>query len=663
VKAALALCLLATLLAAPAATAQDAPQKLRWLALGDSYSSGEGIYGAGNGHVYGSDDPCARSVWAWPRLAATWVDRAADADVRAVFDRFGSYLGADTGKDVPDYDVDMTFLACSGAESTEQDNDVEDLDEQLSQTDGLYDVITFSFGGNDSHFGPIITSCLNPADGGGCSESEATMTGRIQNEVAPKLDAAYRKIRKHLAPGGRVIVNGYPRLFDKPWLRASCFGTIPRGDIEMLRRVADVLNATIHRLATANDFDYVDVATPFEGRNACGFGFNEPITDLAKWAAKEQFPFEFTPACLGMKWVNGVSAGLEAGLREKHSFHPNLCGHVVESLVVAHRVLGWRATGDALAKPRSVDLYHGGLSVRIGDHEALQYQYGAPVAPIADHLTQLFGLPGPEDTVPVDPGACGLADGMTWDVDGAPVLTICVRGNEFIGFIQHEGNPAITTRDGVTAGAKVWWLLANSGGRLAYTDESKRIGGTVVVKHSYFRCDVEEFGDPPQEGRLRSPDDWAGQVVEVWDIAGSISTCGSSRPETEPEPVDAERYHQGSFYFFTPPDGSYQCGIAQDTALCQGETQPVPPKPEDCQVGWGYGMSVDGTGKADFLCAGGLIYGPLNRNPDDRDKLPSGRSITAFGFTCTAADDARIRCTHDATGHGFLIAPTTNDRF
>lgn len=655
-KRALVLCLLATVLLAPTADAQPAV-KLRWLALGDSYSSGEGVFGAGNG-VAGGNDPCSRSRHAWARLAARWVEDISDPTVQRVFRLFDKYLGT-VPEEIPDYDVDMTFLACSGAETTEAGG-AEDLDEQLAQANGLYDVITFSFGGNDAKFGPIITGCINPANGIGCDESESTMMARIRDEVGPKLDVAYRKIRQHLAPGGRMIVNGYPRLFDKPFLRATCFGTIPRWDIDMLRRVAGALNSTIRDRAAANGIDYLDVATPFEGRNACGTGVDVGmgLADLAKWAAKEVLPLEFTPACLGMKWVNGLSIGQETGIRYQHSFHPNLCGHVVESLLVAQRVLAWKPTG---AKPAGVTLFHGGLTVRVGEHEMVHYPYESPVAPIVDHLTQLFGLPGPGDTVPVDPGACGLADGMTWQADGAPVLTICVRGDRFIGFMQHDANPAVTTRDGVTSGAKVWRLLASSGGQLSYTDESRRIGGTVVVTHSYFRCDVGDFGDPPQEGRLGSPEDWNSEVAEVWDIAGSIDTC-APRPPVEPEPVPADQYDQGLFYFFTSPDGEYQCGIASDGALCQGETQPVPPKPATCREGWGYGMGVDETGKVDFLCAGGLIYGPSGRNPDDRDKLPSGRSITALGFTCSA-DDPGIRCVHDASKHGFAIAPTTNDTF
>ena len=646
-------CLLATLLVAtPSASAQPAPVTLRWLALGDSYSSGEGVLGTGDGVVAGDGDTCARSRHAWARLAATWVRTANEPGVRAMFGAFQQLIGGAGAADRPRLDVNMTFLACSGAQTVEA-GAAQDLDEQLAQATGTYDVITFSFGGNDAQFSPIIKGCLNPKPYG-CDETEAAMTGRIRDEVAPKLDTAYRKIRQKLAPGGRVIVLGYPRLFDHPFLRGSCFGVIPRADIVKLRHVGDALNATIRDAATANDVDFVDVAPVFEGHNACGRGFEDPLTDLAAWAAKEQFPLELTPLCLTMKWVNGISLGLETGGRFMHSFHPNLCGHVVESLLVAQRVLSWRAVGDARAKPERVNLYHGGLSVRIGPHETLQYRYGSPVAPVVDHLTQLFGLPGPEDTVPMVAGACGWADGMTWRAGGVPVLTVCVRDGTFTGYVQHEANPAITAVDGVTAGSPTWRLLLGAGSEIAFTDESRRIGGVVVRGQSYVRCDVEDLGDPLIEGVVSDAADWTGEVVAVGDRP--VLPCEPAGPQ----PVPPARYFHDFFYFFT--HNGFLCGIAEEHAVCQGETSPVPPQPADCREGWGYGMGVEQSGAVDFLCAGGLMYVPPDREPDDRDVLPDGRSLSAYGFTCSVSGPA-VRCVHDASGHGFSVAPTANERF
>jgi hypothetical protein len=46
-----------------------------------------------------------------------------------------------------------------------------------------------------------------------------------------------------------------------------------------------------------------------------------------------------------------------------------------------------------------------------------------------------------------------------------------------------------------------------------------------------------------------------------------------------------------------------------------------------------------------------------------RDELlPSGKSISATGYTCTA-EQVRVRRVHDASCHGIFVAPNSNERF
>lgn len=73
-------------------------------------------------------------------------------------------------------------------------------------------------------------------------------------------------------------------------------------------------------------------------------------------------------------------------------------------------------------------------------------------------------------------------------------------------------------------------------------------------------------------------------------------------------------------------------------------------------------MFVDTSGKVDFVCAGGLMYGPTDRVPDDRDVLQPGTSFTALSYTC-GAEQTGNRCKQGASGHGFFITPDTNERF
>lgn len=118
-------------------------------------------------------------------------------------------------------------------------------------------------------------------------------------------------------------------------------------------------------------------------------------------------------------------------------------------------------------------------------------------------------------------------------------------------------------------------------------------------------------------------------------------------------------------FFFQSPDGRYYCGISVETAGCQGPTQPVPPRPRSCEEGpdWGGGMFVNAKKQVDFLCAGGVMFYPTGREPEPRDRLPVGQTVTANGYTCKAKASSTVRCSHDASGHGFEIQPRSNKKF
>ena len=97
------------------------PRPLSVLAAGDSFTSGHGVPGS-------TFDPCHTAMTAWP--------------FRAV---------QDTG--LPIEAGGITFKACSGARTTDF----------ASQWDGhtKYDLVMFTFGGDDLDFGGVMLQCLN----------------------------------------------------------------------------------------------------------------------------------------------------------------------------------------------------------------------------------------------------------------------------------------------------------------------------------------------------------------------------------------------------------------------------------------------------------------------------------------------------------------------
>jgi hypothetical protein len=154
-----------------------------------------------------------------------------------------------------------------------------------------------------------------------------------------------------------------------------------------------------------------------------------------------------------------------------------------------------------------------------------------------------------------------------------------------------------------------------------------------------------------------------GSVRFSLDASGSAHWTGQS--------ISAQNYRlEPAFsgapesYFFQSPDTKYLCGFDAQRAACQGSTQPIPARPASCPEGgpgWGHGMFVTPQ-ETGFVCAGGVMYYPVGRQPEDKDRLTEGQAISALGFTCTA-EKTGIQCKHDASGHGFRIAPDSNERF
>ena len=115
----------------------------------------------------------------------------------------------------------------------------------------------------------------------------------------------------------------------------------------------------------------------------------------------------------------------------------------------------------------------------------------------------------------------------------------------------------------------------------------------------------------------------------------------------------AGRAEAATAYFETPSrniacawhsddGGSLRCEI---TSLLR----PMPPRPADCDVDWGYGISMGRTGRANVLCAGDTV-----RRMGNVPILAYGTSWRRGAFRCTSARTG-LRCTN-GSGHGFFLS-------
>jgi lysophospholipase L1-like esterase len=252
------------------ATAMAAVTPVRYVALGDSYSSGEGNEPF--------DGPCHRALGAdsaYPRMLPGMVD----------------YLPT------------PFFRACTGATIADVSQRPQprrgSQDVQLEYVNSSTDLVTLTIGGNDLGFASIVVRCLLPGD---CSHGD--FAARIEAGFAPirpRLADTYRRVRARMDPDGYLVVGGYPRLF-RLGPKSDCKSFISSREAAWIDSLVDRGNALIATATrdarySSGNVAYVNVASHVTGHELCS---DDP-------------------------WLYGIKVALEGGLI-KGSYHPTKSG-------------------------------------------------------------------------------------------------------------------------------------------------------------------------------------------------------------------------------------------------------------------------------------------------------------------------------------------------
>jgi lysophospholipase L1-like esterase len=244
-----------------AAPAHAAPPN--YTALGDSFSSGTGT------RTYIADGTsCQRSTFAYPYLDAA---------------RLGATL---------------TFAACSGARIPDV------LNNQLGSLNASTNYVTISIGGNDAGFANVITQCALPWPFT-CTSQINTANTYIANTLPGALNNVYSQIRTR-APNARVVVVGYPRLFNE----SDCqqLARISPAEQRSLNDTANRLHNTISARAAAHGFGYVDPRGAFDPHRICSS--SEWINGLSNPVGESYHPNRTGQA----NYANMVESALRAGV-------------------------------------------------------------------------------------------------------------------------------------------------------------------------------------------------------------------------------------------------------------------------------------------------------------------------------------------------------------
>ncbi|MFC4064633.1 golvesin C-terminal-like domain-containing protein [Actinoplanes subglobosus] len=332
------------------------PDQVHYVAMGDSYASGEGLapYDRNsdlqrtNGTKGSKVNACHRSQGgAYPSQAKVPGD-----DAWGLFGNADDHLPV--ARMVQQHNWgSFGFIACSGAKTTSVTRDAVNSPPAASDSGGHTDWgsadyawgeltqveqgwldpetthVSISIGGNDVRFAEILRGCI--ATLGKCSDTDYKLTrdnGKVDPEalrdyetkmirdwLPAKLKATYRAIHR-AAPNAAIYVMGYPQLFPIERANEICWGLNSEDRL--------FLNALAGRLsiAIAHAVDQVKAE-----------GVNIRWIDASKGISVADEDDEKKWACGGdddHRWVNGVTSKTTDGSGESTpgtgTFHPTSAG-------------------------------------------------------------------------------------------------------------------------------------------------------------------------------------------------------------------------------------------------------------------------------------------------------------------------------------------------
>lgn len=309
-----------TTILVPAGLASGSPtsRTMTWLAAGDSYASGAGLP-----HT---TKLCARATGqskAWATVAATTVTKEGVSVSRP------------------------KLVACTGAVSKELFQPTGPTNPaEWTKAMGKFDLVTFSFGGDDVGFPTILESCYQ--HGSLCNDS--TVRARIARFGDTYPTFLQRVAKTVMVSSGNVVVMGYPELLEDPslWPKTDrdthqCQG-LDVSTSKSIRGWGGDLNATIAKgIASVN-------ALPASPRKNVRFTFINPVSGGGSIGGST--PSLFEPAS-GTRhelcsqgdeaWLNGASAHLLT-----RSFHPNETGNIAMGSLTTTTVQGLLAPATPL---------------------------------------------------------------------------------------------------------------------------------------------------------------------------------------------------------------------------------------------------------------------------------------------------------------------------
>ncbi|HET7827650.1 MAG TPA: SGNH/GDSL hydrolase family protein, partial [Candidatus Saccharimonadales bacterium] len=303
-----------------------------YLALGDSYISGEGAFR----YLPGTDtydNKCHVSEISYPRLIGQELNYnsyhsvtcsgATTDDIISQSENYGGQVVSKIQRWQYSKDKISSIL------SNFQPGYIDQLDFVKQYQPKL---ITISIGGNDIGFSDRLRQCLGPGACYSTYEDRLEFVNEV-NKAFPKLVSTYAKLKAAGAANARIYVIGYPQIAKAD---GDCALNVHMNHDELIfaQQAIDYIDAVVKAAADRAGVLYVDTRNALVGHRLC----------------------EAKPGSVAM---NGISAGNDfpdklGGPIGRESYHPNDFGHLLLDNSVraaTHNLTDPMPAPDSLAKP------------------------------------------------------------------------------------------------------------------------------------------------------------------------------------------------------------------------------------------------------------------------------------------------------------------------
>ncbi len=283
-----------------------APEPVDYIAMGDSFASGEGDmddnwYAEGT-NVHGLN-MCHLSKRSYPYLLNSTIS----------LDNFHS-------------------IACSGAKTKDILADIQYDEEgrtgifpgykpQKNQLTPSPSFITLSVGGNDLGFSDILTDCVLPANDGSCkyvrNAKDRGDTAKRIAKLHETLTTTYKEIKKTTNRETKIYVVGYPQFINPEGTSCGNNVNLDTAEREYINKSVTYTNKVIKSAAQAAGVYYLDIENVLNSTNLCSGVADSESTVNGLTLGDDKPDLQIR--------ISGWEGGL--GLLGNESYHPNQNGH------------------------------------------------------------------------------------------------------------------------------------------------------------------------------------------------------------------------------------------------------------------------------------------------------------------------------------------------